>query len=133
MPIEAMDEVRRAELREQPATLAQLDTDQRKSLMWGMRKNPIGWNVMQLEAMHWLKGSNLKSARAWRLKMALREVYARARTSNDAVQAERDLRGWLSWARRSRLEPFKKLAATLTTHFGAVVRGMTDPTHSWRP
>ena len=126
MAIEAMDEVRRAELREQPATLAQLDTDQRKSLMWGMRKNPIGWNAMQLEAMHWLKGSNLKSARAWRLKMALREVYARARTSNDAVQAERDLRGWLSWARRSRLEPFKKLAATLTTRFAAVVRGMTD-------
>jgi transposase len=126
MAVEAMDEVRRAEMREQPATLAQLDTDQRKSLMWGMRKNPIGWNAMQLEAMHWLKGSNLKSARAWRLKMALREVYARARTSNDAVQAERDLRGWLSWARRSRLEPFKKLAATLTTRFTAVVRGMTD-------
>jgi transposase len=91
MSIEAMDGVR-----EQPAALAQLDTDERKSLMWGMRKNPIGWNATQLEAMHWLKGSNLKSARAWRLKMALREVYARARTSNDAVHAERDLRSWLN-------------------------------------
>jgi transposase len=126
MAIEAMDEVRRAELREQPAALAQLSTAERRSLMWGMRKNPLGWNATQLDGMHWLKGSNLKSARAWRLKMALREVYAWARTSNDAVQAARDLRGWLSWARRSRLEPFKKLAATLTTHAAAVVRGMTD-------
>ena len=126
MAIEAMDEVRRAEMREQPAALAQLGTAERKGLMWGMRKNPIDWSRAQLEAMHWLKGSNLKSARAWRLKMALREVYAHAAASNDAAQAERDLRGWLSWARRSRLEPFKKLAATLRTHLAAVVRGMTD-------
>ena len=32
----------------------------------------------------------------------------------------------MSWARRSRLEPFKRLAATLKTHFDAVVRGMLD-------
>ena len=126
MAIEAMDEVRRAELRERPAALAQLDPHQRRSLMWGMRKNPLDWSTTQLEAMHWLKGSNLKSARAWRLKMGLREVYAQARSSNDAVQAEHALRGWISWARRCRLEPFKKLAATLQTHFAAVVRGMTD-------
>lgn len=126
MAIEAMDEVRRTELREQPAALAQLSTAERKSLMWGMRKNPMGWSATQVDAMHWLKGSNLKSARAWRLKMALREVYARARTSNDAAQAEADLGDWLSWARRSRLEPFKKLARTLSEHAAAVVRGMTD-------
>lgn len=32
----------------------------------------------------------------------------------------------MSWARRSRLEPFKRLAATLKTHFDSVVRGMLD-------
>ena len=126
MAIEAMDEVRRAELRERPAALAQLDPHQRRSLMWGMRKNPLDWSTTQLETMHWLKGSNLKSARAWRLKMGLREVYAQVRTSNDAVQAKHDLSGWISWARRCRLEPFKKLAAMLQTHFAAVARGMTD-------
>jgi hypothetical protein len=62
MAIEAMDVVRRAEMREQPAALAQLSTAERKSLMWGMRKNPIGWSATQLDAMHWLKGSNLKRA-----------------------------------------------------------------------
>ena len=37
-----------------------------------------------------------------------------------------DLTAWISWARRSRLESFKTLAATLKTHFDAVVRGMLD-------
>ena len=32
----------------------------------------------------------------------------------------------MSWARRSRLEPFKRLAATLKEHLGGVVRGMLD-------
>jgi transposase len=58
--------------------------------------------------------------------MALREVYAQARAHNSAEQAATDLRAWLSWARRCRLAPFKKLAATLKERFDAVVRGMTD-------
>jgi transposase len=32
----------------------------------------------------------------------------------------------MSWARRSRLEPFKRLAATLKDLFDSVVRGMLD-------
>ena len=32
----------------------------------------------------------------------------------------------MSWARRSRLEPFKRLAVTLKEHLGGVVRGMLD-------
>ena len=127
---EAMDAVRRAEMREEPqAVKAALGTAERKTLkqlMWGMRKNPSGWSRAQTNAMHWLQHSGLKSARAWRLKMALREVYARAKASNDAAQADADLRGWLSWARRCRLEPFKKLAATIKERSAAVVRGMTD-------
>ena len=68
----------------------------------------------------------LKSARAWRLKMALREVYARAAASNNPQLARTELNAWLSWARRSRLEPFKKLARTITERAEAVVRGMID-------
>ena len=33
---------------------------------------------------------------------------------------------WLSWARCSRLEPFKRLTLTLKAHRGGVVRGMLD-------
>jgi len=130
MANEAMDEVRKAELRDDGAAVTQaLGTTERKSikgLMWGMRKNPKNWTQKQTNAMHWLQRSRLKSARAWRLKMALREVYARAVASNDQNLARTDLNAWLSWARRSRLEPFKKLARTITQRAEAVVRGMTD-------
>ena len=130
MAIDAMDQVRRTEMRDEPGAVdAALDGGERKTikgLMWGMRKNPSGWNTLQLNVMYWLQRSALKSARAWRLKMALREVYARARAHNSAEQAATDLRGWLSWARRCRLEPFKKLATTIKERFDAVVRGMTD-------
>lgn len=85
-----------------------------RGLVWGMRKNPSGWNTAQIRAMHYLRQSNLKSARAWTLKMALRDVYAQAAASNDAATAESALRQWLSWARHSRLDSFKKLAPPST-------------------
>ena len=130
LAIDAMDQVRQAEMRNDPkAVAAALGTTDRKTirgLMWGMRKNPDGWSSNQTNAMHWLQHSGLKCARAWRLKMALREVYASAAAGNDPVQAMAELKAWLSWARRSRLEPFKKLARTITERIEAVVRGMTD-------
>ena len=130
MTNEAMDKVRQVELRDEPQAVAKaLGTSERKTikgLMWGMRKNPSGWSRTQLNAMHWLQHSGLKSARAWRLKMALREVYARAAASNDPHSARADLNAWLSWARRCRLDPFRKLAKTIGERADAVVRGMTD-------
>lgn len=130
MANEAMDEVRRLEMSSQPqkvkAALGSADRKLLKSLTWGMRKNADGWSVKQTNAMHWLQHSTLKSARAWRLKMALREVYARAAQANDETQARQDLLGWISWATRCRLEPFKKLAKTLREKLDGVVRGMLD-------
>lgn len=130
LAIDAMDKVRQAELRDEPLAVATaLGTSERKTikgLMWGTRKNPSGWTPAQTSAMHWLQRSTLKTARAWRLKMALRAVYARAAASNDPQQAAADLKAWLSWARRCRLEPFKALAKTIGQRIDAVVRGMTD-------
>jgi transposase len=127
---EAMDAVRREEMRTQSAAVREAlgSTDRKvlKGLMWGMRKNPVGWSSKQTEAMHWLQHSSLKSARAWRLKQALREVYAGALAANNEEQASTALRAWLSWARRCRLVPFKRLAKTLAERFDGVVRGMLD-------
>lgn len=127
---QAMDEVRRAEVKDSPQVVAQAiggnDPQLRKGLVWGMRKNPQGWTAKQADAMHWLQRSTLKSARAWRLKMALREVYACAGQNNDPAKARADLKAWMSWARRSRLESFKKLAKTISERFDGVVRGMLD-------
>lgn len=127
---EAMDDVRTEEWRTEQArveeALGHLTPKQRRSILLGMRRNPSGWSNTQTEAMHWLQRANLKTARAWRLKMALREVFANARGHNQAELAGTELKAWLSWARRSRLEPFKRVAATLKTHFDSVVRGMLD-------
>lgn len=131
----AMDEVRRGEVRrgemriDAAAVSRELGTTDRKvlkGLMWGMRKNPQGWSDKQTTAMHWLQHSNLRSARAWRLKQAWREVCAQAVQSNDAHKAEALLKAWLSWAKRSRLEPFKRLASTITERLAGVVRRMLD-------
>ena len=127
---EAMDEVRREELRAEPAAVRKAmggaDKKLLKGLLWGMRKNPKDWSQKQLDSMHCLQHSNLKSARAWRLKQALREVYAVAVQSNCAATAEAGLRGWLSWAKRSRLPSFKRLAKSLMARFDGVIRGMLD-------
>ncbi len=130
MANKAMDEVRQEETRTQPKAVKQAlgDNDRKllKSLTWGMRRNPDGWSVKQTNAMHWLQHSTLKSARAWRLKMALRTVYANAVQHNDEARAKVELSSWLSWATRCRLEPFKKLAKTLKGQVDGVVRGMLD-------
>jgi transposase len=130
MANEAMDEVRRHETSTQPqaikAALGDNDRKLLKSLTWGMRRNPDGWSVKQTNAMHWLQHSTLRSARAWRLKMALRTVYANAARHNNATQAKSELKAWLSWATRCRLAPFKKLARTLKQRLDGVVRGMLD-------
>ena len=130
MANEAMDGVRRQEMSTQPRAVKDAlgDNDRKllKSLTWGMRRNPQGWSGKQINAMHWLQHSTLKSARAWRLKMALRAVYAKAAQENRGELAKADLIGWISWARRSRLEPFKKLANTLKQRIDGVVRGMLD-------
>jgi transposase len=127
---EAMDEVRSAEWTHESARvhaqLGELTAQQRRSIVWGMRRNPSSWSTTQTHAMHWLQRANLKTARAWRLKMGLREIFAKARGHNDQEQASADLERWISWARRCRLEPFKRLGSTLKSHFDAVVRGMLD-------
>ena len=126
MAIQAMDEVRRAELREDGKRVRAEPGQPRavRQLMWGMRRNPVGWKTAQVHAMHWLQRSNLKSARAWRLKMALQQVYAQALVHDNEQEATQLLRRWISWARRCRLAPFKKLAGTLRDRLPAVVRGM---------
>ena len=118
---EAMDAVRRAEMLDQPRVVrAALGTDRKavkavKAMMWGMRKGPSDWNKNQMNTMYYLQRSNLQSARAWRLKQALRDVYAQGVSGNCEETAKTVLQKWISWARRCRLEPFKKLAKTTPT------------------
>ena len=106
----ALDQVRRAEVKLEPAL---------KHSRWGTLKAPQNWTLDQLTTMHWLQRSTLKTARAWRLKEALRRIYE---VASDRATAEPLLRRWLSWARRCRLTPFKKLAATVKGHLHGILR-----------
>ncbi len=106
---DALEEVRRAETKTNPEL---------KGSRWATLKDARHWTLGQLTVMHHLQRSSLKTARAWRLKEALRAVFAHTR---DAQTAERELRAWISWARRSRLRPFKRLGATLRQHFDGLL------------
>jgi transposase len=60
--------------------------------------------------------------RAYLLKEQLRQIYHAASTQ-DALEL---LDGWLKWARRSRLEPFVKLARTITEQRHRVEAALTN-------
>jgi transposase len=124
----AMDEVRSAEFKSRPTAVAQalgeLDRSSRRSLSWAMRTHHAAWNDRHVQAMYALQRSNLQSARAWRLKVALAQVYEAAAHSHSPEVAKEGGLGWIRWASRSRLQPFKRLARTLRTHFEGVIAGM---------
>jgi len=106
---EALEEVRRAEVKEESDL---------KGIRWGTLKDASHWNEKQIEIMHWLQRSGLKTARAWRMKERLREVLHEARAGGDPAQP---LKQWVSWARRSRLSPFKRLGATIRDHMDGII------------
>lgn len=105
----ALDQVRRAETKLEPDL---------KGSRWALLKSAPGWTHQQICLMHWLQRSNLKTARAWRLKERLRRIFEE---QPGPVQAEQMLRRWCSWARRSRLQPFKKLGATVRNHLPGIL------------
>jgi transposase len=76
MANEAMDKVRQAELLDEPEAVAKaLGNSERKSikgLMWGVCKNPSAGRARRSTRCAGWQPSGLKSARAWRLKMAQR-------------------------------------------------------------
>src|SRR5262249_49450312 len=64
-----------------------------------------------------LKGSHLKTARAWALKEMLRDLWRYQRRG----WAVKHFRSWDQWATRSRLEPVRKVAAMLRGHLDNVL------------
>jgi transposase len=124
----AMDEVRSAQFKARPTAVAQalgeLDRGSRRSLSWAMRTHHGAWTDRHMQAMYALQRTNLQSARAWRMKVALAQVYEAAVNSHSQEVAKQGLLSWIGWASRSRLEPFKRLARTLRAHFEGVIAGM---------
>ena len=105
----AVDEVRRQEVRVEPIL---------KNTRWTWIKDAGKHTWRQLNTLHQLTRTRLKTARAWRLKEALRDLLS---VPISQEEAEYRLGRWYSWARRSRLEPFKKLALTIKSHWQGIL------------
>jgi transposase len=106
---EALEEVRRAEVRSEPAL---------KRSRWMWLKDKHRWTKTQIAQHHDLSRRKLKTARAFRLKEELRDIFAQA---DNKTEAEQILTAWLSWAKRSRLAPFRKLARTIASHWEGIL------------
>jgi transposase len=108
---EALEEVRRAEVRTEPVL---------KRSRWMWLKDKHRWTKTQIAQHHDLSRRRLKTARAFRMKEELRDIFAQADSRAEAAEL---LTAWLSWAKRCRLAPFRKLARTLKTHWNGILNG----------
>jgi transposase len=111
---DAVDQVRRSEVRRLE------DAGDRKTLKkvrWPLLKNE--WNLTRVEKdrLASLQRTNRKLYRAYLLKSALADALA----GSQIHVARTKLLEWISWASRSRLAPFKRVAATIKKLFAGVL------------
>lgn len=105
---EAVDEVRRAEQKEQPVL---------KGSRWVWSKNATNRTAKQQAAFERLSQLNLKTARAHRIKLSFQEFYQEHR-----LTAEAHLKRWYFWATHSRLPAIIRVAKTIKKHWNGVLR-----------
>ena len=116
----AVDAVRRQEMSHEGGGETWL-----KKTRWCWLKDKTKWTVKEREKMDWMPHSRLKTARAWRIKEALRDIYA-ARC--DPAHSALALKKWLHWAQRSQLHPIKELAKTIKQHWSGILTAF-DASH----
>ena len=120
--MDAVDQVRRDEIREKGAAHKQLVT--RSRYVW--LKNP--WNLTDAQAtrLSQLEGLNLKINRAYLLKEAFREFWNYRRVG----WAKRYLSRWFWWATHSRLPPMRDFAWMLRRHQDDILNYFRVPIHN---
>lgn len=97
-----------------------------KKTRWCWLKDKAKWTRKEQDKMDWMPHSRLKTARAWRIKEALRDIYANSRC--DAAQSALSLKKWLRWAQRCQLHPIKELAKTIKQHWAGILTAF-EATH----
>jgi transposase len=105
---EAVDEVRRAEQKSR----AEL---KKSRYLW--LKNPQNLSQRQRAQLDSLSGSNLKTGRAYRMRLAFQEFY-----TQPAGQAAASLKKWYWWATHSRLPPMIEAAHMVKRHWDGILR-----------
>lgn len=111
---EAVDRVRRAEQKQRPELT-------RTRYVW--LKNPANWTKRQQEIFDELnpKHLNLKTARAYQIKLDLQEFW-----TLPLGLAEAFLKRWYFRATHSRLEPMIEAARTIKRHWDGILRWSTS-------
>jgi len=111
----ATDQVRRAEWNEHGRSRTQLGT-WIKGARYSLLKDPSKQTERQLATLAEVQQTNKRLYRAYLLLNELRAVYRVPR-----LNAREQLDAWLSWASRSKLTPFVKLARTIRKHKSGVL------------
>jgi len=112
----AVDGVRKQEHRE----LMSQGNDILKGTKYRWLSNPQNEDRQRSKDQKALRGSNLKTARAWAIKehaMCLWNYMARG-------WAQRSWMQWYGWAIRSRLEPVKQVARTIKTQLWGIINAI---------
>ncbi len=91
-----------------------------KGTRWSLLKSPEKQTIDQLAKLAEVQQANQPLYRAFLLKEELRVLYQ----LEDPALAPAHLDAWLSWASRSRLEPFIKLARTIRRHRDGILNAI---------
>lgn len=106
---EALDKVRRLEQKEQSVL-------KYSRYLW--LYNPNNLNESQSEKLEGLNTMNLKTGRAYRIKLALQDVY---NTATDKASAMPLLMRWYNWACRCRLAPVTAFAKSVRNNWAGIL------------
>ncbi len=105
---DAVDKVRRAE---------QKDIKELKGSRYLWLRNPETLKTGQQEKLASLTQYNLKTVRAWHIRLNLRDFW-----NLPPEEAEEHLKRWFFWATHSRLEPIIDAAYTIKRHWDGILR-----------
>lgn len=105
---EAVDEVRRIE---------QIVNRVLKNTRYIWLKNPSSLTKKQSKDLGTLKKMNLKTARAYNLKLSFQLFW----TMEDKMSANAYFKRWYFWATHSRLPAMSKVAKTLKSHWDGII------------
>ena len=106
---EGVDEVRREEQKSQPEL---------KQSRYVWLKNETNLSSSQRELRDSLTKSNLKTARAYQIRLTFQEFYQQP--TREAAEAF--LKKWYFWATHSRLPPMIEAAKTIKRHWNGILR-----------
>jgi len=106
---DAVDQVRREEQHTRPEL---------KRTRYAWLKNTTNLSPGQRDTIESLSRRNLKTARAWQIRLTFQEVYQQP--SRPAAEAL--LKRWYFWATHSRLPPMIDAARTIKRHWDGILR-----------